>query len=72
MKACWKSNKLYSLNSDQGRLEIVTLDVNPHLMFDVKKQKNILVRLLMHNIPKMLFSNENMQLAMEKLEKSED
>ena len=41
-------------------------------MFDVKKQKNILVGLLMHNIPKMLFSNENMQLAMEKLEKSEN
>ncbi len=41
-------------------------------MFDVKKQKKILVGLLMHNIPEMQFSNENMQLAMEKLEKSED
>ena len=70
MKACWKSNNLYSLNSDQGLLEIVTLDAIRHIMFDVEKQKNVRVRQLMHRPPEILLSTENMQSAMEKFEKS--
>lgn len=49
---------------------IVTLDDIRHIMFDVEKQKNVLVRQLMHSPPEILFSNENMQSAMDKFEKS--
>ena len=39
-------------------------------MFNVEKQRNVRVRQLMHNPPKILFSTKNMQSAMEKFEKS--
>ena len=65
-----KSNKHYGLNSNHGLPEIVTLDDIRHIMFDVEKQKNVWVRQLMHSPPEILFSTENMQSAMEKLEKS--
>ncbi len=48
----------------------MTLDDIRDIMFDVEKQKNVCVRQLMHSPPEILFSTENMQSAMEKLEKS--
>jgi len=48
----------------------VTLDNIRPIMFEVGKQKNVRVRQLIPSPPKILFSTENMQSAMEKFEKS--
>lgn len=49
---------------------IVTLDDIRDIMFDPEKQDVILVKELMQSPPEILLSNENMQNAMEKFEKS--
>ena len=48
----------------------MTLDNIRPIMFEVGKQKNVRVRQLIPSPPKILFSTENMQSAMEKFEKS--
>lgn len=49
---------------------IITLDDIRDIMFDPSKQENTEIRTLMHSPPEILFSDENMQNAMDKFEKS--
>ncbi|MFC3416238.1 chloride channel protein [Algoriphagus hitonicola] len=49
---------------------ILTLDDIRDIMFDAEKQDTLQVKTLMHSPPEILFSNENMQKAMDKFEKS--
>lgn len=64
-----KRNIFPVVDSAQSLQGIVTLDDIRHIMFDVEKQKNVIVRQLMHSPPEILLSTENMQSAMEKFER---
>ncbi|WP_394345411.1 chloride channel protein [Algoriphagus kandeliae] len=49
---------------------IITLDDIRDIMFDAEKQETVQIQSLMHSPPEILSSDENMQKAMEKFEKS--
>jgi CIC family chloride channel protein len=65
-----KRNIFPVVDANQALQGIITLDDIRHIMFDVEKQKNVLVKQLMHSPPEILFSTDNMQSAMEKFEQS--
>jgi CIC family chloride channel protein len=65
-----KRNIFPVIDANQALQGIITLDDIRHIMFDVEKQKNVLVKQLMHSPPEILFSTDNMQSAMEKFEQS--
>ena len=49
---------------------IITLDDIREIMFDQKRQETTFIREIMHSPPEILLATENMQLVMEKFEKS--
>ena len=65
-----KRNIFPVVDENKALRGIITLDDIRDIMFDQEKQDSITIRSLMHSPPEILFSNENMQRAMEKFEKS--
>jgi len=62
---------IFPVVNDKGDLTgIVTLDDIRELMFDAESQKTLRVKQLMHSPPEVIYSNENMQIVMNKFEKS--
>lgn len=65
-----KRNIFPVVDENQQLRGIVTLDDIRDIMFDSEKQTTVEVKTLMHSPPEILLSNENMQKAMDKFEKS--
>lgn len=65
-----KRNIFPVVDENKSLRGIITLDDIRDIMFDQEKQETTQIRSLMHSPPEILFSDENMQRAMEKFEKS--
>lgn len=65
-----KRNIFPVVDDDYSLRGIITLDDIREIMFDQKRQETIFIREIMHSPPEILFGDENMQLVMEKFEKS--
>jgi CIC family chloride channel protein len=65
-----KRNIFPVVDQDGALCGIITLDDFREIMFDTEKQERVIVRQLMHTPPEILLDTDNMQIAMEKFERS--